>query len=236
MVQTLNLILLTSAELFDLRALIKRSLFTEQGRDLFIALYKSWCHNPVSTFSLCLMAQAYELASALVFPIAEIEVTVSFLMQVDKLVQLVESPIFIHLRLQLLEPHRYPFLLKSLYGLLMLLPQSPAFTSLKTRMDSVSTLSMLNMKEEPSWSTMGRWETEEPIPTTTTAATTTTTTRGGNKPSKPSQGRETQSLNFKELLKLFQETQEKHQAKRRLVHQQKSLLYRGRRESKTQDK
>ena len=46
-------------------------------------------------------------------------------MQIDKLVQLLESPIFVHLRLQLLDVHApsHPDLLRSLYGLLMLLPQ-----------------------------------------------------------------------------------------------------------------
>jgi hypothetical protein len=39
MVQTLNLILLTSSELFELRSLLKQSLVTDQGRDLFISLY-----------------------------------------------------------------------------------------------------------------------------------------------------------------------------------------------------
>jgi vacuole morphology and inheritance protein 14 len=72
------------------------------GRDLFFALYSSWTHNPVATFSLCLLAQAYELASALVFQIADIEVTVGFLMQIDKLVQLLESPIFIRTMLSVL--------------------------------------------------------------------------------------------------------------------------------------
>lgn len=28
----------------------------------FVALFRSWCHNSVSTFSLCLLAQAYEQA------------------------------------------------------------------------------------------------------------------------------------------------------------------------------
>jgi vacuole morphology and inheritance protein 14 len=28
----------------------------------FVALFRSWCHNAVSTFSLCLLAQAYEQA------------------------------------------------------------------------------------------------------------------------------------------------------------------------------
>jgi len=97
----------------------------------------------VATLSLCLLAQAYELGSALVFQFSEIPVTVGFLVQVDKLVQLIESPIFIHLRLQLLEPQRHPFLLKVLYGLLMLLPQSTAFNSLRVRLQSVSTLGLL---------------------------------------------------------------------------------------------
>jgi len=92
-------------------------------------------------------------------------------------------------------------------------------------MESVSTLSMLHSIPESShWNVTGRWtETAEEV------------VKGG-KPPKPSQGRETQTLNFKELLKLFQETQEKHQQRRRLVHQQKSLLYRGKKEQKAQDK
>ncbi len=47
----------------------------------------------------------------------------SFLTEVDKLIQLLESPIFTYLRLQLLEPQRYAHLVKALYGLLMILPQ-----------------------------------------------------------------------------------------------------------------
>jgi vacuole morphology and inheritance protein 14 len=45
------------------------------------------------------------------------------LTEVDKLIQLLESPIFTYLRLQLLEPQRYAHLVKALYGLLMILPQ-----------------------------------------------------------------------------------------------------------------
>ena len=64
MVQNLNSILITSPELSDLRKKLK-NLETKDGQHLFIALYKSWCHNPVSTFSLCLLAQAYEHAANL---------------------------------------------------------------------------------------------------------------------------------------------------------------------------
>lgn len=74
---------------------------------------------------------------------ADISVTVGFLMQLDKLVQLLESPVFVHLRLQLLEPDSNPHLFKTLYGLLMLLPQSAAFELLRARLNSVSTLGTL---------------------------------------------------------------------------------------------
>jgi vacuole morphology and inheritance protein 14 len=37
----------------------------QDGQMLFISIYKSWCHNAVAVFALCLLAQAYEHASAL---------------------------------------------------------------------------------------------------------------------------------------------------------------------------
>jgi vacuole morphology and inheritance protein 14 len=76
----------------------------------FVALFRSWCHNAVSTFSLCLLAQAYEQAYNLLQILwvlcpsitepadricsAELEMTVNMLIQIDKLVQLLESPVF----------------------------------------------------------------------------------------------------------------------------------------------
>ncbi|CAG8509633.1 8456_t:CDS:10 [Diversispora eburnea] len=133
MVQNLNSILITSPELSDLRKRLK-NLETKDGQMLFTALYKSWCHNPVATFSLCLLAQA-----------ADLDITVNLLIQIDKLVQLLESPVFTYLRLQLLEPDKYPYLFKCLYGLLMLLPQSSAFASLKNRLTSVSSMGFLHL-------------------------------------------------------------------------------------------
>src|SRR3954451_2376177 len=86
--------------------------------------------------------------------------TVNMLIQIDKLVQLLESPVFTcmsllsfnnqktnrytDLRLQLLEPEKYPYLYKCLYGVLMLLPQSSAFAALKNRLNSVSNIGFLH--------------------------------------------------------------------------------------------
>lgn len=95
-------------------------------------------------------------------PSAELEMTVNMLIQIDKLVQLLESPVFTckvcpymsskiltdmigkDLRLQLLEPEKYPYLYKCLYGVLMLLPQSSAFAALKNRLNSVSNIGFLH--------------------------------------------------------------------------------------------
>ncbi len=147
MVQTLNLILLTAPELSPLRKLLKDSFQTsasDHDRLTFHSLFVCWNHNAVATFSLCLLAQAYDLSSQLILKFAEVDVTVGFLMQIDKLVQLLESPIFIQLRLHLLETNTksHADLLKSLYGLLMLLPQSQAYKTLSDRLTTVSSLHM----------------------------------------------------------------------------------------------
>lgn len=56
----------------------------------------------------------------------------------------------IDIRLQLLEPDRYPYLFKCLYGLLMLLPQSSAFISLRNRLNAVNSAGFLHIAPKPS--------------------------------------------------------------------------------------
>ena len=139
MVQNLSLILLTADEATDLRHRL-RTLADDDARGLFELLYRAWCHTPVATFALCLLAQVYDHACDLLSKFSELEVTVGFLVEVDRLIQLLESPIFTYLRLQLLEPQRHAYLIKALYGLLMLLPQSSAYDTLKSRLDCLPTI------------------------------------------------------------------------------------------------
>ncbi|PPJ52134.1 hypothetical protein CBER1_10240 [Cercospora berteroae] len=146
MVQNLNNNLITAPELAGLRRRL-RNLDSKEGQSFFTVLFKAWCHNAVATFSLCLLAQAYEQAYNLLLVFSELEMTVNMLIQIDKLVQLLESPVFTYLRMQLLEPDRYPHLYKCLYGLLMLLPQSSAFAALKNRLNSVSAIGYLHIRD-----------------------------------------------------------------------------------------
>ncbi|XP_008327808.1 protein VAC14 homolog [Cynoglossus semilaevis] len=150
MVQTLNTILLTSAELFQLRNQLK-DLRTPESCALFCCLYRSWCHNPVATVSLCFLTQNYKHAYELIQKFGDLEVTVDFLMEVDKLVQLIESPIFTYLRLQLLDVENNPYLIKALYGLLMLLPQSQAFQLLSHRLRCVPNPELMRTVDESKY-------------------------------------------------------------------------------------
>ncbi|KAJ1418386.1 Vacuolar protein 14 C-terminal Fig4-binding domain [Sesbania bispinosa] len=153
MVQALNLILLTSSELSEIRDLLKQSLVNPAGKDLYVSLYASWCHSPMAIISLCFLAQTYQHASAVIQSLVEEDINVKFLIHLDKLIRLLETPIFAYLRLQLLEPGRYIWLFKALYGLLMLLPQqSAAFKILKTRLKAVPSYSFNGeqLKKMPS--------------------------------------------------------------------------------------
>lgn len=93
MVQNLNNNLITAPELAELRKRL-RNLESRDGQMFFVALFKAWCYNAVATFSLCLLAQAYEQAYNLLQIFADLEMTVNMLIQIDKLVQLLESPVF----------------------------------------------------------------------------------------------------------------------------------------------
>lgn len=136
MVDILNTILLTSSELFDLRNSLK-DFNTNESYSLFTCLYKTWCHNPIATVALCLLSQNYEHASNLVNLFGDIEISLDLLITIDKLVQLIESSIFAYLRLHLLQVERNQYLVRALYGLLMILPQSESFMTLKQRLDCV---------------------------------------------------------------------------------------------------
>ncbi|XP_062552175.1 protein VAC14 homolog [Armigeres subalbatus] len=140
MVRTLNMILLTTSDLFELRNTL-RDIKSEKSASLFECLYKCWSHCAVSTLSLCLLAQCYQHVSEIVVLFADMEITVEFLVEIDKLVQLIESPIFASLRLALVSHTNdnadAQHLSRALYGILMLIPQTEAFHLLRNRLQCV---------------------------------------------------------------------------------------------------
>ncbi|CCE61900.1 hypothetical protein TPHA_0B02280 [Tetrapisispora phaffii CBS 4417] len=134
MIQILSANLVTSQEAADLRKKLR------YGEDtyFFNILFKLWCHNPVSVLCLCFVAENYELAYNVLQCYVNYDLGMSDLVQLDMLVQLLESPVFTRLRLQLLEQQKFPYLYKCLYGILMILPQSKAFDILNRRLSSIT--------------------------------------------------------------------------------------------------
>ncbi|KAJ1735304.1 hypothetical protein LPJ61_000617 [Coemansia biformis] len=80
----------------------RRVAQNQQSHELFATLFRTWSHNPAACLTLCLLSQHYEMAAELIGIFGQLpqDLTVSFLVQLDKLVQLIESPVFAYLRLQ----------------------------------------------------------------------------------------------------------------------------------------
>ena len=68
----------------------------------------------------------------------------------DKLVQLIESPVFSSLRVELVQPDANQELFRSLAGILMLLPQSEAFNLLRNRLECVGVVRAAERTKEQS--------------------------------------------------------------------------------------
>lgn len=134
MIQILSTNLVTAPEMVSLRKKLR------SGDDplFFTSLFKTWCVNPVSSITLGLISENYELVYSVIQQLANYELQMNDLVQLDILVQLFESSVFTRMRLQLLEQQKSPFLCKCLYGILMLLPQSKAFDVLHRRLSCVS--------------------------------------------------------------------------------------------------
>jgi len=142
MVEVLSDLLLTDQEFEIPREKLKHCLETEDTNciEFFEILFKTWSVNPGSTLTLALLVQAYKLAYEMLHILSLCNIDPSLLKQLARLVQLLDSPIFVHLRMQMLEYYKHPFLLRALYAILMFLPPSRAYQTLQHRLEDISAL------------------------------------------------------------------------------------------------
>lgn len=107
--------------------------------------FPAWCVNPFAALALCWLTENYVVAYEITQNLANEEFSISLLLQADKLVQLLESPVFVHVRLQLLSAPSpaLVMLLQSLYGLLMILPQSDSYRLLQNRLTGITPLHII---------------------------------------------------------------------------------------------
>lgn len=134
LVQKLNKILLTTQPLYSLRSRLSNDDDPEMVAT-FHTLYYAWCHSPIDALTLCFLTNNYRHASEIVMALAQTDINVDMLTQIDWVVHLIESPIFASLRMRLLDVTSNQYLLQSLYSLLMILPQSEAYKKLSHRLN-----------------------------------------------------------------------------------------------------
>lgn len=151
-IQQMNHVLLNTEEAKELRELMKDCVSSTETTDsshrkkeLFHILLHSFSHNLASALSLCLWGGAYRTASTFLYQIDPLDIDLIFLVEVDKLVEMLERPLFRHLHVRMLECDANPasegssnMLFQTLKTLLMLVPQSICYRILCDRLVSIS--------------------------------------------------------------------------------------------------
>lgn len=139
MIQNLDLVINVEESLFSLRLELRH-----KDTGMFDTLFALWSCDPISCISLCLLSEryapltSYELASKIIQLMSFASLNMQMLVKLSQITKLLDMPHYAPLRMQLLKPHKYPYLIHSLKGMLMLLPQGKAFESLKNRLECSS--------------------------------------------------------------------------------------------------
>ena len=151
-VQHLSFVLLNADETRALRDVLRDCIGSrspsEQDRKramVFQILLHAFAHNYPAAVSLCFFAGAYKTISLSLNALDPLEIDLNFLLEVDRLVEMLERPLFRHLPIRMLQGEQNPdregsgsMLFQSLRKLVMVLPQSSCYSILKDRVVSVS--------------------------------------------------------------------------------------------------
>ena len=142
LIDVLSDLLFTDSGFEELRERLKYCLENQdqEAIEFFESTFKAWSSNAGAALTLSYLTQSFKLAYESLHILSRCKITIELMKQLARLVDLLDSPIFVHLRLQMLEQHRHPYLLRSLYAILMFLPASRAYQVLKLRLKDISTL------------------------------------------------------------------------------------------------
>ncbi|CBZ25011.1 conserved hypothetical protein [Leishmania mexicana MHOM/GT/2001/U1103] len=144
-VLSLQAMLATFPELDDVRTLLRRGLTNADTAEMFSTLLPCWRYNAVALLSLGLLCRHFVFTRRICEHLGEVEMSVATYVQLDHLVQQLESSTFTFLRVSLLHPAACPALVQTLYVLLLLLPQSsPHYAVLSRRLQPVTVLVQLD--------------------------------------------------------------------------------------------
>lgn len=104
--------------------------------------FECCCIDPITAISLCWLVEDYVVADAIASSLTKQKLSLPILLQADWLLQLLDSPIYLHLRLHLVDSHypHYPALVGSVYKFLIGIPQSESSVHFKDRLMNLQAL------------------------------------------------------------------------------------------------
>ena len=159
--KTLNMFLLAEKECQNIRNELskKRKISTNIINDkenksnnkddnLFEKLFYLWALNPFNAVLLTMYCNYFELSYYLTLELSKIKLQENDYIELCQIVQIIESSIFNNIRIKLINPKKNIFLVKTLYALLMMLPQSNSFDALNIRIRSVKAISKLEDEDD----------------------------------------------------------------------------------------
>ena len=144
----LNNYLITTPKAEELREnLILYGKGREQNhRPFYEKIYKIFAYNPMCLLVFCIITEYYELSWNLILNLIKIKFDDDYYIYLSEFVQLLENSQSNNIRMLLLNPEHNIYLTKTLYGILMLLPQGKAYNILSNRLYSIKGLFKI-MKE-----------------------------------------------------------------------------------------
>ena len=131
--------------------------------ELFSKLYFVWSINPISVLLLCIILEYYELAYNIILNLKFIKYSNDIYKKLEKLVEIFAKDNNEYVRQKLLEPTENIFFIKTLFGILMILPQGEAFDYLSDKLSSVQTLIKVENKLDKEYMLQKIKENKEAI-------------------------------------------------------------------------
>ena len=122
----------------------KNSNESKKREDLFLKLYTIWSFDPISLLIFCVITEHFELAYNIILNFIKVKLDEDYYYYLFQLVEQLESESYNYIRLRLLKPEHNIYLIKTLYGILMLLPQGSSFNILSNRLINIQTVLVLD--------------------------------------------------------------------------------------------
>ena len=148
MINLFNKFLIMEDEAHDIRNLLSKFGNEIKSKSFFKKLFSLWSFNPFCTLILVLLSNNFELGYSLIKHISKMKLKAEDYIELGQVVQVFESSVFNHVRIKLLNPKKFAYLIKTLYAILLLLPQGQAFDSLNTRLRCLEIIHNLDDNED----------------------------------------------------------------------------------------